>query len=466
MGWAEGLNAGINLGNVIKQGMLQQDLAEEAKKYKVTEGAYGAGLGENLQQVIGARDQALQGLDANATPEQIQQVHEQYTPAMAELSRRVGLSGPDYSVSSGGQNFADRQAAEFAASQQRTAGLADVYRAHGQVDKAEELTGRAQQQQLLGLQLGKAKREEETAVGTKAATDALAELKAAGQPVTSQTLAELAKTHKGDFQSLLQGELAQLGYDEKSSALEMKNLKRDLSKAAVGGIPSLNKFLADKFDPNKEDNISPEIVQTKAGYTVMYGGKVLSEYGTHKSLNELIGTVHGQIDGDPLGTLKTLASIRASDAAVAAHAAEAGLVPLKANLYKAQTAAWQAKPETAASAAELRIYDSLTKSDAWQAAERKGDTSTMNRLMVGRGLDPARHGGGTGMPTWGDKKNPAAPAAPAAPAPAAEPETKPEVGIDTTRYLRSKGPRGNFVYTPSPRGLTKQQYEELDANRQ
>lgn len=168
MGWASGLQSGMALGNTIRQGMLQQDLAEEAKKYKVTEGAYGSGLSENLQQVIGARDQALQGLGEGATPEQIQQVHEQYTPAMAELSRRVGLSGPDYSVNSGQQNFADRQGAEFAASQLRTSGLADVYRSHGLVDKAEELTARAQQQQLTGLQLNKAKREDEDAVRMQA----------------------------------------------------------------------------------------------------------------------------------------------------------------------------------------------------------------------------------------------------------------------------------------------------------
>lgn len=449
MGWAEGLQSGMALGNLINQGFDRRELAEEAKKHQITEGAYGPALQQNIDQV-----RALQAQN----PEQAAQ----YEPAIQELTRRQGLAAPDYSY--GGQTFTSRQDAEAAAALGRTQGLANVYRSQGNIEKAEELTGRAQQQQLLGLQLKKSAREEETAVGTKAASDALAELKAAGRPVTSQTIAELAKTHKGDYNTLLQGEVAQLGYDEKSAAVEMKNLKRDLSKAAVGGIPSLNKFLADKFDPNKADNISPEIVQTKAGFTVMYGGKVLNEYGTHKSLSELIGTVHGQIDGDPLGTLKTLAAIRASDASVAAHAAEAGLTPIKGDYYRAMANAYNAKPETAASVAENKIYDSLTKSDAWQAAERKGDTSTMNRLMIGRGLDPARHGGGAGMPTWGDKKP--APTAPAAPAPAAEPEVAPEVGIDTTRYSRTKGPRGNFVYTPNQRsGLTKQQYEELDANR-
>jgi hypothetical protein len=159
MGWAEGLNAGINLGNVIKQGMLQQDLADEAKKYKVTEGAYGPELQQNIEQV-----RALQAQN----PEQAAQ----YEPAIAELTRRQGLTAPDYSVASGGydggKNFASMKEAQAAAAPLRTQGLSDVYRSYGQIDKAEELTSRAQQQQLTGLQLNKAMREDEDAVRMQA----------------------------------------------------------------------------------------------------------------------------------------------------------------------------------------------------------------------------------------------------------------------------------------------------------
>lgn len=317
MGWASGLQAGLQIGNALKQGQLRDALAEESKKYGVTEGAYGSELQQNIEQV-----RALQAQN----PEQAAQ----YEPAIAELTRRVGLTAPDYSVASGAQNYGTMQEAQRAAGAQRTTGLADVYRGYGDIEKASELESRALQQQAAGLQVGKLQREESADIGNKAAQAALAELKASGQPITSQTLAELAKTHKGDYNTLLAGETAQLGYDEKSAAMEMKNLKRDLSKAAVGGIPALNKFLADKFDPDKTDNVTPEIVQTKSGFNVMYGGKVLNEYGTHKSLNELVGTVHGQIDGDPLGTLKTLSSIRASEASVAASGASTGLTNLRA----------------------------------------------------------------------------------------------------------------------------------------
>jgi hypothetical protein len=55
-----------------------------------------------------------------------------------------------------------------------------------------------------------------------------------------------------------------------------------------------------------------------------------------------------------------------------------------------------------ATAAQNRAYEMLTKSDAWERAERAGDTATMNKLMINRGLDPAQFGG-TGMMGWGEQ---------------------------------------------------------------
>jgi len=130
------------------------DLARESARYDVTEGAYGEGLGQNLQNVIGARDQALQRLSGDAyirgeeaTPEERQQIIDQYTPALSELSRRVGLQSPDYSVASGPTNFATRQEARQAAAPLRAEGLAGVYRRYGDVEKADALEARAYEQQ-------------------------------------------------------------------------------------------------------------------------------------------------------------------------------------------------------------------------------------------------------------------------------------------------------------------------------
>ena len=147
-----------------------RDLAQESERYNVTEGAYGQGLSENLQQVISARDQALQTLGEQASPEERQRVLDQYTPAMSELSRRVGLEAPDYSVASGAQNFATRQEARQAAAPLRAEGLAGVYRRYGDVEKADALETRAyEQQRALAAETRAASREnrEEQAFATQ-----------------------------------------------------------------------------------------------------------------------------------------------------------------------------------------------------------------------------------------------------------------------------------------------------------
>jgi hypothetical protein len=58
-----------------------------------------------------------------------------------------------------------------------------------------------------------------------------------------------------------------------------------------------------------------------------------------------------------------------------------------------------------------------------------------------------------------------------APAPKAEAEAKAAPAKeeppkkDTTKYIREKSPRGNYVYTESPRGMTKEQWAQLDEEK-
>ena len=198
------------------------------------------------------------------------------------------------------------------------------------------LAGQTQALALGGEQLTTAQRINQLAVGNQNAQNALATMRAENKPITSQTLAQIAKDNKADYNTLLASELNQIGFTEKTAAVEMKNLSRDWSKAVLGGAPTINKFLADKFDPDKNDNITPELVQTKAGFVVMYGGKQLNEYGVHKDLNTLAAQVNGMINDDPLGTLKTLAQVKASNAAAATSEAELGLIPEKKKMYSAQ----------------------------------------------------------------------------------------------------------------------------------
>lgn len=111
-----------------------RDLAQTSARYDVTEGAYGPGLQENITQ--------LEGLKAQ-DPSQAAA----YDQAIAELTRRQGLTAPDYSIASGPTNFETRQEARQAAAPMRAEGLAGVYRRYGDVERADALEARAQEQQ-------------------------------------------------------------------------------------------------------------------------------------------------------------------------------------------------------------------------------------------------------------------------------------------------------------------------------
>jgi hypothetical protein len=111
-----------------------RDLAQASARYDVTEGAYGPGLQENITQLEGLKAQ-----DPAQAPA--------YDEAIRELTRRQGLTAPDYSVASGPTNFATRQEARQAAAPLRAEGLAGVYRRYGDVAQADALEARAFEQQ-------------------------------------------------------------------------------------------------------------------------------------------------------------------------------------------------------------------------------------------------------------------------------------------------------------------------------
>ena len=274
------------------------------------------------------------GAAIEVTPQQVQRyggqtVAGQFDPTklqglqMREAARAIGASGDPVRAAQllAEANRLDRETIQA----QREA-----------IEAPLRLKGLEQQLALGGEQLTTAQRTNQLAVGNQNAQSALAELRAKGSPITSQTLAKIATDNKADYNTLLASELNQIGFTEKTAAVEMKNLSRDWSKAVLGGAPTINKFLTDKFDPDKNDNITPELVQTKAGFVVMYGGKQLNEYGVHKDLNTLAAQVNGMINDDPLGTLKTLAQVKASNAAAATSEAELGLIPEKKKMYSAQ----------------------------------------------------------------------------------------------------------------------------------
>lgn len=331
------------------------------------------------------------GAGIEVTPQQVQRyggqtVAGQFDPTklqglqMREAARALGASGDPVRASQllAEANRLDREA----------------------IEAPLRLRGLEQQLALGGEQLTTAQRTNQLAVGNQNAQNALAEIRASGGPITSQTLAKLATDNKADYNTLLQGELNQLGYTEASANAEMKTLSRDLTKAAAGGIPTLNKFFSDKFDPDKTDNISPEVVQTKAGFVVMYGGKQLAEYGSHKSITELVGTVQGLINNDPLGTLKTLtaiessrAQVRASDASVSASAAatrasdsNVGLNTIRGKQIEAQTRILNTNVENNVEARKIQTdLANLTEENDPTGSKRASLIAQFNMLAVGPG---------------------------------------------------------------------------------
>ena len=313
MGWAEGLNAGINLGNVIKQGMLQQDLAEESKKYRVTEGATGD-MSSNIEQLRGLQQQF---------PEQAAQ----YEPAIAELQRRQGLTAPDYSVASGGQNYATMQEAQRAAAPMRTQGLADVYRSYGQIDKAEELTARAQQQQLTGLQLNKAQREDDAE--TRYAK--FGEFAAQNPDMTAAQLKEAAqKEFKFTPEQWEKAVTTRLNIDKADLSLFKSGIQKKLQGKNLAQLGALY-----NTDPDFDDKTDLAIVPGKGGaVTLNFIDKASGKVTSSQSFNsEALATEYlnkqavepENLGSWLLGTQTKQQQIEASKASVAASGESAAL---------------------------------------------------------------------------------------------------------------------------------------------
>jgi hypothetical protein len=233
--------------------------------------------------------------------------------------------------------------------------LGNAEKAGGLRADAQRMEATTQQMKLTGLQTKAAERENAAAEGRTKANQVLLDYANTGQPVTTQVMRDVAQQTGANFNDLVDDAAKELGFTDAQGTAEIKKLQRNLGKAAAGGVQGMNKFLADSFDPNKNDNITPEVVKDGSGnFVVKYGDKVLSEYGAHKSLDFLVGTLQGQISGDPLGTLKTLAGIRESEANAAASRATVGLRGAQAAVIR------NAGENATALAAIQSEYDTLT----------------------------------------------------------------------------------------------------------
>jgi hypothetical protein len=347
-----------------------QDLARVSAQYDVTEGAYGTGLAPNLQQVIGARDEALQGLGEQATPEQRQQVLDQYTPAMSELSRRVGLTAPDYSVASGPTNFATRQEARQAAAPMRAEGLAGVYRQYGDVNQADALEARAFEQQRALAREGRdiAREGREAEAGQRAQQEFATRQTLTGLQIADVTRTQAANQRQDDFsnfaaenpnattQELKDAAFKQFKFTPKQwqdtvttrlgiENAEMDSFKNGIKKKLQGkNLTQLGSLY--NSDPDFDDKTDLAIVPGKGGAVTLNfidkATKKITGTQTFKNDAQAVEYLNRQAtEPETIGSWmlnlgKTEAAIDASKAASAASASTSGLNAIRGNLVNRQ----------------------------------------------------------------------------------------------------------------------------------
>jgi hypothetical protein len=174
----------------------------------------------------------------------------------------------------------------------------------------------------------------------------LADISAAGTPIDTATANRIAKETGADMTFVTDAVLKQYNLTKASANDLIERQLTDFNKAAEGGIPTLNKYIAERLDPDKTDNIVPTVVQGADGkLRVMYGNTPLPGYQTYGDMNQLSAAFQGNIKRDPLGaaiqisTLQTQAQARlASEAAVRASDATVGLKNTQMKMFSDQAA--------------------------------------------------------------------------------------------------------------------------------
>ncbi len=171
-GFIRGAALGYGLGSRIAgdydAAVLKEGLGDAGQRSQVSEEMVGQdahGKASEIEQMKSdefnrARDAALA-----ANPEDTAGAEQaglasarQYDPAIAEARRLGGKEKPGYAV--GKETFDTPQAAQAAAAQKNTQGMADVYRQHGRPEEANRLTQQAQSLEAGALALKGAKRDD------------------------------------------------------------------------------------------------------------------------------------------------------------------------------------------------------------------------------------------------------------------------------------------------------------------
>jgi hypothetical protein len=166
---------------------------------------------------------------------------------------------------------------------QQLARQADIYARNGLTDQAEQYrlkaydVSRQEEQDARTREAdARTKADYEQKQNTNNAAQWMATQISSGRTADMTLIAEAQTKFKGDYNTLLSTTANVLGITDKIAKQKTDQLVNQINEAVLGGEASFNKLLGSFADPNKEDDITPKLMQVKGGVQVMYGNKPLS----------------------------------------------------------------------------------------------------------------------------------------------------------------------------------------------
>lgn len=423
-GLTGGFQTGLQLGQQLRQRRMEDELAQAYAKPETSQG-YTAETGQQLEELAktGAYDIVPQygpaaegqaqgvftgyravpkaGLDLQGdmpaapmafNPQQVQdyggrRVAGQFNPTelrglqMQEAARVLGSYGDV------------RGAAALQAQAEEQAYQARVRPLQEQQLRGS-ISGQEQQRQLTDIQLTDAQRKAKTEEANRTAQSLLARMSADGVPIDTTAANKIAADTGADIKFVTDTVLGQYNLTKASANDLIERQLTAFNKAAEGGVESLNKYIADRLDPDKTDNIVPKIVQGKDGkLRVMYGDNPLPGYQAYGDLNQLSAAFQGNIKRDPLGaaiqisTLETQAQAReASKSQIRVADSTIGLNNARANQIKAMNSALETNLKNSQEAKQLQSqYAMLDEDNDPGGSKRQSLVNQFNMLSAKAG---------------------------------------------------------------------------------
>lgn len=476
MGWAQGLQSGMALGNLINQGFDRRELAEEAKKHQIDE-TIQPDKQEAVSGLVAQRDARAQelisgGADANTA---YQQATQDLLPQFQETSKAAGLS-TQYGY--GGQTYADRGEAERALAVGRTQGLANVYRAQGNEEQASALESRAMQNRAAALQVKGLERTDKEATAMQAFETDFNQLE---DKTNMDAVKQLAAKHNLNRSQQFTVASQMSGIEKADLEMMDTYIKKATKGKDLDGLLDLHKndkkfadgthfIKAVGKDGQVILNLVSDADPTKVLRTEAFKNSDLATAYLRKQAED-----PGMVAEWTLGVQKLQAQIAAADASTAkdralgGYYAGGGSSGLKG--VKAQVAAFKDLMGRDPTDKEKSQMLGLVTKDSSKPEFNPKDYAASIKSFTDAGLSlpaatiradelygrlaPVADEDGA-LAALNDKKG--------GKGKANVENTAPAVALEQ-KFIREKNNRGAYTYTASPRGLTRAQYAEIDRNK-